>query len=75
MQIFLEHRKTIEGPVALIGKDLTQYFNPGFNRQAEEYGVCLISIKPNTAFLYHPFQVSVLSPLKKLFRSIVAEWR
>ena len=74
-KIFLPQTEHLAGPKILFGDNLASHFNPDVVNLASINNVFFIMLPPNSTNLTQPLDVSVYGPMKRVWRTILQEWR
>ena len=64
-----------DGPFAVIGDNLGSHFNASVIETCREKNIRFITLPPNSTHLCQPLDVAVFAPMKRVWRSLLEEWR
>ena len=73
--VFLPHVKHVNGPIVLIGDNLSCHFSPKVIESCQEHGIRFVALLPNSTHLLQPLDVAVFRPMKGLWRACLSQWR
>ena len=74
-ELFLKKVSSLSGEKVIIGDNLASHYSPSVISTCNEMGIKFISLIPNTTHLCQPLDVAVFRPLKKVWRTILVNWR
>jgi hypothetical protein len=76
-QIFMRHVRTLphEEVKILIGDNLAAHLSPYVLRMCEQHNIRYIFLPENSTHLLQPLDVAVFAPMKREWRSILANWK
>lgn len=72
---FLKEIKNENGPVVLIGDNLSSQVSLKVLQLCEQYNIKFVCLLPNTTHITQPLDVAFFGPMKKLWRSILSKWK
>lgn len=68
-------KKLPPGPKVVIGDNLSSHFSVDVLRKCTENDIKFICLPANMTHLTQPLDVAVYGPMKKVWRSVLEEWR
>lgn len=72
---FLKEVKNEDGPVVLLGDNLSSHISLKVLQLCEQYNIKFVCLPPNTTHITQPLDVAFFGPMKKLWRSILSKWK
>lgn len=73
--IILPWAKSREGPKLVIGDNLSSHFSTEVLKMCKQNNILFVCLPANTTHLTQPLDVAFYGPMKKLWRSILEQWR
>ncbi|XP_055643403.1 uncharacterized protein LOC129779755 [Toxorhynchites rutilus septentrionalis] len=73
--LFLPAIRHLNGPIALIGDNLSSHLNPTVIEICRQKYIKFICLPPNATHLTKPLDVAFFSPMKREWRKILGRWR
>ena len=64
-----------DGPFAVIGDNLGSHFNQRVIQKCKEKNIRFLTLPPNSTHICQPLDVAVFAPMKRVWRSLLEEWR
>ena len=74
-EIFLPYAQSLDGKKILIGDNLSSHFSIEVVQACDEYDIAFVSLLPNATHLLQPLDVAVFGPAKRIWRSVLEDWR
>ena len=74
-EIFLPHASKVDGPVAVIGDNLSSHFSLAVITATIELNIRFITLLPCSTHLCQPLDVAVFRSLKRNWRKVLVRWR
>lgn len=72
---FLSEVKNEDGPVILIGDNLSSHISARVLQLCEQNNIRFVCLPPNTTHLTQPLDVAFFAPLKRAWRNILTKWK
>ncbi|XP_054259716.1 jerky protein homolog-like [Macrosteles quadrilineatus] len=73
--IVLPWAESREGIKMLIGDNLSSHFCPDVIKKCEEYDIHFVCLPKNSTHLTQPLDVAVFAPMKRVWRTVLLEWK
>lgn len=74
-RILLPHAKKKNGPKVILCDNLSSHLNKSVIEKCRRYDIKLVFLPCNTTHLTQPLDVAFFAPMKKLWRSLLREWK
>lgn len=72
---FLPEVKQEDGPVILIGDNLSSHISTTVLQLCEVNDIRFVCLPPNTTHISQPLDVAFFSPMKRIWRNILTRWK
>lgn len=72
---FLPEVRHEDGPVVLIGDNLSSHINMHVLQLCEQHNIRFVCLPPNTTHITQPLDVAFFAPMKKIWRGILTRWK
>ena len=74
-EIFLPHASKVDGPIAVIGDNLSSHFSLAVITATIDHNIRFITLLPCSTHICQPLDVAVFRSLKRNWKKVLVRWR